>query len=54
VTAARLVLVIAALLLFTDYQYGNGRLVQFLSDQAVDAGYKLNSAFSQLLHRVAP
>jgi hypothetical protein len=53
-TPARLVLVIAALLLFADYQYGNGRLVQSLSDQAVNVGYRLNSAFSQLLHRVAP
>jgi hypothetical protein len=48
------VLIVAAFLRLADYEYGTGRLVQSLSDQAVDVGYGLNSAFSHLLRRIAP
>jgi hypothetical protein len=54
VTPIRLVLILGAGLLFTDYKYGNGRLVESVSPQTVDLGYKFNNTFSQLLRRIAP
>jgi hypothetical protein len=52
-TPARLVLVVAAVLLFADWQYGSGRLVQSFSDQCVEIAYRLNSAFSHIVRRMA-
>jgi len=42
-TPIRLVLILGAGLLFTDYKFGNGRLVDTLSDQAIHLGNKLNA-----------
>jgi hypothetical protein len=53
-TLARLVLILVAGLAFTDYQFGNGRLVQSISEQAVELGYRLDDVFSQIVRRVAP
>jgi hypothetical protein len=53
-TLTRLVLILVAGLVFTDYQFGNGRLVQSISEQAAELGYKLDNVFSQIVHRIAP
>jgi hypothetical protein len=53
-TLTRLVLILGAGLLFADYKFGNGRLVQSVSTQTVELGYKLNDTFSQIVRRIAP
>jgi hypothetical protein len=53
-TPIRLVLILGAGLLFTDYKVGNGRLIESISAQTVELGYRLNNTFSQFLRRIAP
>jgi hypothetical protein len=53
-TFTRLVLILGAGLLFVDYKFGDGRLLQSVSAQTVDLGYALNNTFSQIVHHVAP
>ena len=53
-TLTRLALILAAGLLFTDYEFGDGRLVQSISAQAVEIGYRLNDTFSQIVRRIVP
>jgi hypothetical protein len=54
VTPIRLVLILGAGLLFTDYKVGNGRLLGSISAQTVELGYKLNNIFSTIVRRLAP
>jgi hypothetical protein len=51
-TSTRLVLFLAAALLLTDYKFGNGRLLQSVSAQTAEIGYKLNDTFSNILRRI--
>jgi hypothetical protein len=53
-TFTRLVLILGAGLLFVDYNFGNGRLMESVSAQTVDLGYRLNDTFSQIVRHVAP
>ena len=53
-TLTRLVLILVAGLVLTDYQFGNGRLVQDVSAQTTDLIYKMNDTFLQIVRRVAP
>jgi len=53
-TFTRLALILASGLLLMDKLFGNGQLVQSLSVQATDLGYRLNDTFSQLVRRIAP
>jgi hypothetical protein len=54
VTFTRLVLILGAGLLLTDYKFGNGHLLQSASVQTAELGYRLNDTFSQILRRIAP
>jgi hypothetical protein len=53
-TPIRLVLILGAGLLFADYKVGNGRLIESISAQTADLGYKVNNTVSQMLRRFAP
>jgi hypothetical protein len=53
-TPTRLIVILAVGLLFTDYKFGNGRLVDSISTQVVESGYKLNNMISQIVRRIAP
>ncbi|HEY6258095.1 MAG TPA: hypothetical protein VIY51_20120 [Xanthobacteraceae bacterium] len=53
-TLTRLVLILVPGLLIADYEFGNGRLVHAASLQAAALGSELNSAFSQIVRRIAP
>ena len=53
-TFTRLVLVLVAGLLVIDYQFGNGRLLQAISDQTVELGYRFGDQFSTIARRISP
>jgi hypothetical protein len=53
-TVPRLLLLLVAGVLFADYRYGDGRLINTLSDRATQLIYKLNDELSKLERRVAP
>jgi hypothetical protein len=53
-TPIRLVLILGAGLLFTDYKFGNGRLVESVSAQTADLGYRLNETVSRIVRRITP
>jgi hypothetical protein len=53
-TFTRLVLILGAGLLLTDYKFGNGRLLQSASVKTAELGYGLNDTFSQIVRRIAP
>ena len=53
-TFTRLVLILVAGLLFIDHQFENGRLLQSISDQTVELGYRLSNEFSQIARRISP
>jgi hypothetical protein len=53
-TFTRLVLVLVAGLVLTDYQFGNGRLIQEVSAQTTDLIYRMNDTFVRVVRRVAP
>lgn len=53
-TLTRLVLVLLAGLLTTDYKFGDGRLIQSVSAQTVELGHRLNYFFSRVVTRIAP
>jgi hypothetical protein len=41
-------------LVFVDFKFGDGRLVQSVSTQTIDLGYRLNDSFSRIVRRIAP
>jgi hypothetical protein len=53
-TLTRLVLILGVGLVFVDLKFGDGRLVQSVSTQTIDLGYRLNDSFSQIVRRIAP
>jgi hypothetical protein len=53
-TLTRLIVVLAAGILFADYKFGNGRLIDSISVQTIQLGYKLNDTLSQIVRRIAP
>ena len=53
-TLPRILLLLAAGVLFADYRFGDGRLIATLSDQATQLVYKLNDELSKLERQVAP
>jgi hypothetical protein len=53
-TFTRLVLILGAGLVFVDFTFGDGRLVQSVSNQTIDLGYRLNDSFSRIVRRIAP
>jgi hypothetical protein len=53
-TVTRLVIILMAGLLITDHEFGNGRLVDSMSTQAVELGYSLESAFTKIVRRISP
>jgi hypothetical protein len=53
-TLARLVLILAAGLLFTAYKFENGRVIQSVSAQTVELGYRFNDTISQIVRRIVP
>ena len=53
-TFTRLVLILVAGLVLTDYQFGNGRLIQDVSAQTTDLINRMNDSFLQIVRRVAP
>jgi len=52
-TAPKLLVAAFISLLLFDYKFNNGRLVDALSDQAIQFGYWLNSELSSLERRLA-
>jgi hypothetical protein len=52
-TITRAVLLFFCGLMLTDRLFGNGRLIQAVSDQSVQLGYKLSDEFSSLERRIA-
>jgi hypothetical protein len=52
ITRALIVLLIG--LPFVDYKFGNGRLVQSVSSQTADLGYRLNDQLYALVRRISP
>jgi hypothetical protein len=53
-TFTRLALILVAGLVLTDYQFGNGRLIQEVSGQTTGLIYRMNDTFQQIVRRVAP
>jgi hypothetical protein len=53
-TLTRLVLILGVGLVFVDFAFGEGRLVQSVSTQTIDLGYRLNDSFSRIVHRISP
>ena len=53
-TLTRLMIIVTAGLLIADYKFGNGRLVDSMSTQAVELGYSLEYTFSKLVRRISP
>jgi hypothetical protein len=53
-TVPRVLLLLVAGVLFADYRFGDGRLIDTLSAQATQLVYKLNDEVSRLERRVAP
>jgi hypothetical protein len=53
-TFPRLLLLLVAGVLFADYHFGNGRLIDTLSDQATQLVQVLNDELAQLERRLAP
>jgi hypothetical protein len=37
-----------------DHQFGNGRLLQAISDQTVELGYRSSDQFSTIARRISP
>jgi hypothetical protein len=54
VTLPRLLLLLVAGVLLADYHFGNGRLIDKVSDQATQLMQVLNDELAQLERRVAP
>jgi hypothetical protein len=52
-TITRAVLLFFFGLLLTDRLFGNGRLIQSVSDQSVQLGYKLSDELASLERRIA-
>jgi hypothetical protein len=52
-TFTRLALVLVAGLLVIDHPFGNGRLLQAISDQTVELGYRLGDQFSTIVRRIS-
>jgi hypothetical protein len=53
-TVTRLVIILMAGLLITDQKFGNGRLVDSMSTQAVELGHSLENTFSKIVRRISP
>jgi hypothetical protein len=47
-TMPRLIVIAIACLFFVDVKFGNGRLIDSVTDQATRLGYWLNSEFDDL------
>jgi len=54
VTLTRLVLILGAVFVFTDYKLENGLLVGSLWHQTTEIGYKLNNTVSQIVRQISP
>jgi hypothetical protein len=52
-TITRAVLLLLFGLMLTDRLFGNGRLIQAVSDQSAQLGYKLSDELSRLERRIA-
>lgn len=53
-TLPRVLLILVVGVLFADYRYGNGRLIDKVSGQTTQLVYYLNGEFSNLVRRIAP
>jgi hypothetical protein len=53
-TITRAVLLFFIAILIADYRFGNGRLIEAVSAQTAEVGYRLSGALSRLEHRIAP
>jgi hypothetical protein len=53
-TFTRLELMLFGALVLIDYQFGNGRLIQSVSAQTVELGYRLSGQLSQIARRISP
>jgi hypothetical protein len=52
-TGVRMVFLLAAILLFADYKYGNARLIESLSAQAAQLGDALSDRVAVMLRRLS-
>jgi hypothetical protein len=54
VTPMRIVLLLVAGLFFTDYKFGNGRLIELVSAHTSQLTYTLMDHVSAVVHRISP
>ena len=53
-TVPRVVLLLLACIVFADYRFGNGRLIESVSAQTTQLGYKLSDELSKLERLIMP
>jgi hypothetical protein len=52
-TLTRMMVLVAAVVLFVDYEFGKSRLIQSISDQTTQLGYTLSNHLSAIARRVS-
>jgi hypothetical protein len=53
-SVTRVMLLVAAAVLFSDFEYGNARLWQFTSGELTRLGGTLSHEFDAIVRRIAP